>query len=69
MPSMQMYFNAKDELITIVPNFSLPTENATATCIGVRCQAVLSLADVGHGACAKHAAVPARKPQLSLPPL
>ncbi|KAI7841936.1 hypothetical protein COHA_004463 [Chlorella ohadii] len=28
-----MYFNAKDELITIVPNFSLPTENATATCI------------------------------------
>lgn len=36
MPSLQMYFNAKDELITIVPNFSLPTENATATCIGVR---------------------------------
>ena len=30
-----MYFNAKDELITIVPNFSLPTENATATCISV----------------------------------
>ncbi|KAL4426521.1 hypothetical protein ABPG77_008379 [Micractinium sp. CCAP 211/92] len=30
----EMYFNAKDELITIVPNFSLPTENATATCIG-----------------------------------
>lgn len=35
-PSCQMYFNAKDELITIVPNFSLPTENATATCISVR---------------------------------
>lgn len=28
-----MYFNAKDELVTIVPNFSLPTENGGATCI------------------------------------
>ena len=34
-----MYFNAKDELITIVPNFSLPTENCTATCISVRARA------------------------------
>jgi GINS complex subunit 2 len=31
----QMYFNAKDELITIVPTFSLPTENATCLCISV----------------------------------
>ncbi|KAI3435894.1 hypothetical protein D9Q98_001952 [Chlorella vulgaris] len=29
----EMYFNAKDELITIVPNFSVPTENATCICI------------------------------------
>lgn len=34
---LQMYFMAKDELITIVPNFSLPTENGTAQCIGVGC--------------------------------
>ncbi|PSC71362.1 DNA replication complex GINS PSF2 [Micractinium conductrix] len=30
----EMYFNAKNEMITIVPNFSIPTENASATCIG-----------------------------------
>ncbi|KAL6777179.1 hypothetical protein ACKKBF_B20455 [Auxenochlorella protothecoides x Auxenochlorella symbiontica] len=30
----EMYFLAKDELITIVPNFSLLTENGTAQCIG-----------------------------------
>ena len=29
-----MYFNAKDELVTIVPSFSLPSENGTAECIG-----------------------------------
>ena len=34
-----MYFNAKDEMVTIVPNFSLPTENCTTFCIGVRAAA------------------------------
>ena len=34
----QMYFFAKDERITIIPNFSLPTENGTASCIAVRQQ-------------------------------
>ncbi|GAB4821862.1 hypothetical protein N2152v2_008908 [Parachlorella kessleri] len=29
----ECYYYAKDELITIVPNFSLPTENGTADCI------------------------------------
>ena len=33
--TLQMYFMAKDELITIVPNFSLPTENGTMQCIRV----------------------------------
>eukprot|EP00887_Chlorella_sp_A99_P006366 scaffold3.g6366.t1 len=35
----EMYFMAKDEVITIVPNFSLPTENGTMQCFSVRAQA------------------------------
>jgi hypothetical protein len=38
-----MYFNAKDEVVTIVPNFSLPTENCTTFCIGVRAAAAAEL--------------------------
>lgn len=41
-----MYFFAKDELISIVPNFSLQTENGTAQCIGVRGGGGVSLGQV-----------------------
>lgn len=39
----QMYCYSKDELITIVPNFSLPTENGTCECISVRAAAERAL--------------------------
>jgi hypothetical protein len=36
--SLQIDFFAKDELVTIVPNFSLPTEDSNCSCmmVGIR---------------------------------
>ncbi len=48
---MQIEFLAGDELISIVPNFSLATEGSTLACLLVRRHASSWLSRVVHQAC------------------
>ena len=42
-PTLQIDFFAKDELVTIIPNFSLPTEGSRFECIMVGAIETLSI--------------------------